>query len=217
MSKKLTLAKLDESIDALNEKHKPRKFKETVELQVILKDYDPQRDKRFSGSVQVPFVPRPRLRICLIGDQQHLDEAEKEKVGIDRVNVDFLTKFNKDKKLIKKWAKKYHMLLATDSLIKTIPKLVGPILNRINRFPQVVNKSSPLAAQILGYKKTIKFQLKKVLTLYLAIGNQDLTKEELSKNVLQAMNFLVSLTKKGWNNIKAIWLKYTMSPAVRLY
>ena len=52
MSKKLTLAKLDEAIDALNEKHtKTRKFKETVELQVILKDYDPQRDKRFSGSV----------------------------------------------------------------------------------------------------------------------------------------------------------------------
>ncbi len=135
MSRKITIAKLDESIDMLNSKHKDRKFKETVELQVLLKDYDPQRDKRFSGSVQVPFIPRPRLRICLIGDAAHLDEAEKEKITIDRVNVDFLTKFNKDKKLIKKWAKKYHMLLATDSLIRTIPKLVGPVLNRINRFP----------------------------------------------------------------------------------
>lgn len=31
---------------------KKRKFRETVELQVALKNYDPQKDKRFSGSVR---------------------------------------------------------------------------------------------------------------------------------------------------------------------
>ena len=31
---------------------KPRKFTETVELQIGLKNYDPQRDKRFSGTVR---------------------------------------------------------------------------------------------------------------------------------------------------------------------
>lgn len=31
---------------------KKRKFQETVELQVGLKNYDPQKDKRFSGTVK---------------------------------------------------------------------------------------------------------------------------------------------------------------------
>ena len=31
---------------------KERKFIETVELQIGLKNYDPQRDKRFSGTVK---------------------------------------------------------------------------------------------------------------------------------------------------------------------
>ena len=31
---------------------KDRKFTETIELQVGLKNYDPQRDKRFSGTVK---------------------------------------------------------------------------------------------------------------------------------------------------------------------
>lgn len=31
---------------------KPRKFTESVELQVALKNYDPQKDKRFSGTVK---------------------------------------------------------------------------------------------------------------------------------------------------------------------
>jgi len=30
-----------------------RKFTETVELQIGLKNYDPQRDKRFSGTVKL--------------------------------------------------------------------------------------------------------------------------------------------------------------------
>lgn len=29
-----------------------RNFRETVELQIGLKNYDPQRDKRFSGSIK---------------------------------------------------------------------------------------------------------------------------------------------------------------------
>lgn len=31
---------------------KPRKFRETIELQIGLKNYDPQKDKRFSGSIR---------------------------------------------------------------------------------------------------------------------------------------------------------------------
>ena len=34
---------------------KPRKFTETVELQIGLKNYDPQRDKRFSGTLKYDY------------------------------------------------------------------------------------------------------------------------------------------------------------------
>ena len=44
-------------------KDKQRKFQETVELQVGLKNYDPQKDKRFSGSVKLPFCPRPQMKV----------------------------------------------------------------------------------------------------------------------------------------------------------
>jgi large subunit ribosomal protein L10Ae len=43
-----------ESVKAViqGSKDKKRKFLETVELQVMLKNYDPQKDKRFSGTVR---------------------------------------------------------------------------------------------------------------------------------------------------------------------
>lgn len=42
---------------------KKRNFLETVELQIGLKNYDPQRDKRFSGTIKLPTLPRPRKSI----------------------------------------------------------------------------------------------------------------------------------------------------------
>lgn len=44
-------------------KAKPRKFTETIELQIGLKNYDPQKDKRFSGTVKLPYIPRPGMKV----------------------------------------------------------------------------------------------------------------------------------------------------------
>lgn len=54
---------------------KKRKFTETIELQIGLKNYDPQKDKRFSGSVKLPHIPRPKMKICMLGDAQHVGEV----------------------------------------------------------------------------------------------------------------------------------------------
>jgi len=54
MSSKVSKETLFESVHAVLQgaKDKPRKFQETVDLQIGLKNYDPQKDKRFSGTVK---------------------------------------------------------------------------------------------------------------------------------------------------------------------
>ena len=52
-----------------------RGFTETIELQIGLKNYDPQKDKRFSGSVKLPHIPRPKMKVCMLGDAQHVEEV----------------------------------------------------------------------------------------------------------------------------------------------
>ena len=54
---------------------KGRKFTETIELQIGLKNYDPQKDKRFSGSVKLQHIPRPKMKVCMLGDAQHVEEV----------------------------------------------------------------------------------------------------------------------------------------------
>ena len=197
-------------------KTKERKFTETVELQISLKDYDPQKDKRFVGSVRLPNVPRPKLKICLIADAKHAEEVAKHNVDVEVTDLDTLKKFNKDKKLVKGWAKKYTLLLASDTVLKKVPVVVGPILNRINRFPQVVSHNTPLTQALDDVRASVKFQLKKVTCLACAVGRIDMTDEELATNIMMALNFLASLLKKGWHNLKSVVIKTSMGKPIRL-
>ncbi|KAK7528872.1 60S ribosomal protein uL1 [Phyllosticta citriasiana] len=208
---KITVAGVRSNVKELlhySNEEKKRNFLETVELQIGLKNYDPQRDKRFSGTVKLPRVPRPGMAICILGDQHDIDRA---KHGGD------LKKLNKNKKLIKKLARKYDAFIASDTLIKQIPRLLGPGLSKAGKFPTPVSHSENLGDKITEVKSTVKFQLKKVLCMGVAVGNVGMTEDELIGNIMLAINYLVSLLKKGWQNVGSLTIKATMSPPRRLY
>merc|ERR1712076_46040 len=132
---------------------KKRNFMETVDLQIGLKNYDPQKDKRFSGTVKLKHVPRPKFKVCVLGDQQHCDEAKSK--GIACMSADDLKKLNK----------KYDAFLASESLIKQIPRLLGPGLNKAGKFPTMLTHQDDMLGKVNDIKATIKFQMKKVLCL----------------------------------------------------
>merc|ERR1712062_821472 len=194
---------------------KKRKFLESVDLQIGLKNYDPQKDKRFSGTVKLRHIPRRKFRVCLLGDQAHIDEAKAK--DIPAMSADDLKKLNKDKKKVKNLAKSYDAFLCSDTLIKQIPRLLGPGLNKAGKFPTLITHTDDIEAKVLDLKSTIKFQMKKVLCLNVAVGNVEMTEEELAQNVHLAMNFLVSLLKKHWQNVKSLHIKSSMGKVQRLY
>ena len=80
---------------------KKRDFVETIELQIGLKNYDPQKDKRFAGNIRLPHIPRPKMRVCVLGDAYHCEKAAA--MGLEFKNAEGLKNFNKNKKLIKKF------------------------------------------------------------------------------------------------------------------
>ncbi|KAL0922893.1 hypothetical protein M5K25_006923 [Dendrobium thyrsiflorum] len=296
-------------------REKKRNFTETIELQIGLKNYDPQKDKRFSGSVKLPHIPRPKMKVCMLGDAQHVEEAEK--IGLDWMDVEALKKMNKNKKLVKKLAKKYHAFLASEAIIKQIPRLLGPGLNKAvnidtaivrsqvidekygglqywplkekrniklsiaemrmlrwmsdftlrdriqnehirekwqddvpwctlfaddilladkiievvegklelwrstlefkGKFPTLVTHQESLESKVNETKAMVKFQLKKVLCMGVAVGNCGMEEKQIFQNVQLSVNFLVSLLKKNWQNVRCLYLKSTMGKPYRVF
>lgn len=135
--------------------------------------------------------------------------------------------------------------MASESLIKQIPRLLGPGLNKAGKFPGLLSHQESMVGKIDEVKATIKFQMKKVrcpnsfylkfffnvqlrvnflyafvlqvLCLSVAVGHVEMTSDELVQNVHLSINFLVSLLKKHWQNVRSLHIKSTMGPPQRLY
>ena len=57
----------------------------------------------------------------------------------------------------------------------------------------------------------------KVLRLSVGVGHMRMAQDNRVQNVHPAMNFLVSLLKKHWQNVRSLHIKSTMGPVQRLY
>ncbi|KAB0341205.1 hypothetical protein FD754_018131 [Muntiacus muntjak] len=135
------------------------------------KTFDPQKDKRFSGTIRLKSTPCPKFSVCVLGDQQHCDEPKA--VDITHVDIEALKKLNKNKKLVK---------------------------NLTGKFPSFLTHNENM-----------------VLCLAVAVGHVKMTDDELVYNIHLAVNFLVSLLKKNWQNVRALYIKSTMGKPQRLY
>ena len=102
-------------------------------------------------------------------------------------------------------------------LIKQIPRILGPGLNKAGKFPTTLDEDDVLSEKVDVMRSTIKFQMKKVLCLSIAVANVEMTPAEVTLNIQLSINFLVSLLKKQWQNIKVLYIKSTMGPPFQIY
>ena len=95
------------------------------------------------------------MEISVLGDQHDIDRAKHH--GIDAMSADDLKKLNKNKKLIKKMARKYDAFVASDTLVRQIPRLLGPGLSR----GMIIDKVSSLTNYIRlhAYVYTFSWQI----------------------------------------------------------
>jgi len=152
-----------------------------------------------------------------LGDAKHEGEAKANKFPC--LTADDLKKLNKNKKAIKKLADTYDAFLASASLIRQIPRIMGPGLNKAGKFPSVLGNNDDINAKVDDQKATVKFQLKskKTLCMGIAIGNVKMSEPELINNITSSINYLVSLLTKNWQQVKRLYIKSTMGRSHRIF
>jgi len=216
---KLSSDTLQEAVDAVlkSSKEKKRNFTETIELQVALKNYDAAKDKRFTGVVRLPIAPKNKFTVCIIGDAKDVERAKV--AGIPSMTQDDLKKLKKDKKLVKKLANSYDAFLASASLIRMIPRIAGPGFNKAGKFPSLLGPNEDITEKVAAQKASIKFQLKakKALCLGVPVANVGMSSADVQANTTLAVNFMVSLLSKNWQQVKRLYVKSTMGPAHRIF
>jgi large subunit ribosomal protein L10Ae len=66
--------------------------------------------------------------------------SEKVPSRVEVKSLEDMRAFNKDKKRLKGWQKGHKSLMVSESLVRQIPRVMGPQLGKIGKFPLVVKE-----------------------------------------------------------------------------
>jgi len=193
-----------------------RKFSETVELAVNLKDLDLTVPKnRLEDEVPLPKGRGKTVKVAVFGSPEL---CQKMKGVADLVvAANELDEFAKDKKHVKKVVSDVDFFLAEAPLMPTIGKRLGVVLGPRGKMPRPVPPGSDPTNLVNALKRSIRIRSKGNRTFHAPVGTRSMKPEEIAQNVDAVLARIVGKLERGRTNIESVYVKTTMGPAVRLW
>ena len=208
---------LEKTLANLRKEAPKRNFNQSVELVVNLHNFDIKKVP-VSGSVVLHVGTGKKIKICALVGDELLPECKK---SFDKVVAK--DQFNSlDKKQIKHLAKEYDFFVAQANIMGDIAKYFGKALGPRGKMPNpklgcvVPTGSTNLKSLYDKLQKTVKFAAKNQMIIHCLLGKESMKDEELTENALTVHNAILALLPQGQNNIKNVFLKFTMSKAIEV-
>ena len=201
---------------ALDEEHnRKRKFKQSVDLVINLKDVDMSKPaNRIDEEIQ---LPKGRGKKAKIGVFATGEMALKAKEVADTViKPEDLEEITKDAKEAKKIAEEHDFFLAESPLMPTIGKSLGRILAPRGKMPKPLPPDADIAPQVEKLRDTVRIRSRDKVTFHCMVGNEEMGAEELADNIDAVLKAVEGKLERGKMSIKSAYVKTTMGSPVRV-
>ncbi len=208
--------KLVNAIEDAIKNAKERKFVETVDMAVNLKNVDMKRpENRIDTVVTLPHgIGKPRK----VGVFARGETALKAKeAGADIVlSPEDIDELSKDKRRAKKLANSIDFFIAEAPLMPEIGRKLGPVLGPRGKIPQPIPPLSDPSPVIERLRNSVKIRTRDRPTFHVPIGSRNMDAEKIADNALEVLKVVESKYENAPQVIKSIYVKTTMGPAVRV-
>jgi large subunit ribosomal protein L1 len=190
-----------------------RRFKQSVELIVVFKGYDPKSpDIKFRDAVYLPKGLGKPPKILVIADGELLTKARE--LGIDILSKEEVQKLSKRES--KKIARKYDWFLVKSDLMTVVGKVLGPSLGPRGKFPIPIQPSANLDAIIKQYSMSTRLRNKEQPWVGCRVGTEDMDPDDITENIMTVLEFIESKIKKSIESVCKVYIKTTMGEPVEV-
>ena len=207
--------KINQVIEDALQSERKRKFVETVEVAINLRDVDLQNpQKRINAEVALPHGRGRPARVAVF--------AQGEMAAISKKIVDTvispaqIDEFSENKREARKLADKFDFFVAETGLMATIGKSLGVVLGPRGKMPRPIPPQADIARIIKSLTNLVPVRSKDRPTFHVPFGNVSMPQEQLADNLETILKRVESNLDRGNDNIASIWVKTTMGKAVRL-
>jgi len=211
MDNKNVKEKVQEAIESAP----PRKFSETIELAVNLKDIDMSVPaNRVNEEIILPKGRGKATRIAVIGSGEMVLKAK----GVADVVIqpDEIETIADDRRGARKLVRSVDFFVAEAPLMPTIGKRLGVFLGPPGKMPRPVPPGSDPSGIVANLKNTVRVRTRDNKTVHIPVGTTKMTTEDITINIIEIMRRIESKTPRGPGNIGSVYVKTTMGPSVRI-
>jgi len=188
-----------------------RRFKQSVELIVVLKDIDPKSPEgRIREMIYLPKGRGKDVKICVVADGAMAEKARAK--GARVITGDELREMSK--KQAKKVAEECDWVLVRTDLMAQTGRVLGPALGPRGKAPVPVPPNADIEAFIERHKSIVMVRNKDQPQVMAPIGCEDMAPDDLAENAYTILSTLISKLPQGELNIRNIFVKTTMGPPV---
>jgi len=207
---------IQEAIANARSTSKKRRFEQTFELAINLRELDMKRpENRVNLRVQLPNGISGQKVLVFAGGDLAL---RARRSGADEViDPTELNDLAKDKKAAKKRLKDFDIFISEAPLMPTVGRVAGPILGPRGKMPTPVPPQAPVDNIIERERRAVVLRSRDKLFCHCMVGKENMTDEQVTQNIEAVLNALIAATKRGYGNVRSIYLKLTMGQPVRLY
>jgi large subunit ribosomal protein L1 len=211
LADKEMIEKIQEAIDSAKE----RKFLESVELAINLKDVDLTNPKnRINEEVILPKGRGKKIKVAVFGSGELAVKARKV---ADLVIVsEELDTIVEDKRKAKQMVIDHDFFIAEAPLMPIIGKRLGIFLGTRGKMPKPIPPQADPVPFVNNLRNTVRLRSKERKTFHVSIGTRIMKAEEIAENLEVVLKRLESKLERGKMNIHSIYVKTTMGPAIRI-
>jgi len=191
-----------------------KKAKETSKPRNFTQSMEKKTQNRIKEDFVLPNGRGKDVKIGIFASGDMAQRAKKENLSIfDQEDID---KLAKDKKLAKKVANSHDFFIAQTDFMTLIGKSLGPIFAPRGKTPAPLPPTAPLEPILNKMKKTVKIKSYNQSVIHMFVGSEKMEDEMLAENISEIIKFFEKKLEKGYDNIKSIYIKTSMGPAVKL-
>lgn len=213
------LARKEDLVKAITEavsKAKERKFTETVEIAVNLRNVDMKKpENRIDSIVLLPHgIGKPR-KVGVFARGETLLKARDAKADVV-LSPEDIDRLSKDKRKARKIANSIDFFIAEAPLMPEIGKKLGPILGPRGKVPQPIPPLSDPKPVIDRLRNSVRIRTRDKTTFHAPIGSRKMSSEAIAENALEILKIVENKYENPSLVLKSVFVKTTMGPAVRV-
>ncbi len=207
-------AELAKMIAEAKSTDKERKFKQSVELYIILKDIDVKKGFALNDTIQLPKKLSSPTTVCVMagGDMG----LKAKSANADRVlSGDEISNIAANKRQARKFINNYDFFLADTQLMTTVGKVLGQLLGPRGKMPVPVPFNAPIDAILDRFRSSIRVKVKNSLSISCKIGNESMSDEDLAANAHAILAAMEKKLPSGDRNIRRVIIKTSMGKPIK--